>query len=246
MHPWHWKCVYVCRWRSKAYVLLTVVDYAINELREAIRSGKIEPGERLVVRNIAKMLCISSGPVREAIRRLTGEGLVEIVPHKGASVRKVSAADVGDIFELREAVEGLAARLAARRMTAEQKQQLVSTLAELDRHYLNKDTDGYLLSNLAFHRLIYESAQNERLQTMAQQLVLPIYQFRLPHRMRGSGRPASQLEHHAIAATLLTGDEDAAAAAMQNHIRSSGANLRATLEQIEALSPKRRRKRSTG
>lgn len=90
----------------------TVVDCAIHALREAIRTGKLEPGQRLIVADISRMLNVSGGPVREAIRRLTGEGLVQIVPHRGASVRKVSSSEIKELFELREAVEGLAARLA--------------------------------------------------------------------------------------------------------------------------------------
>lgn len=222
----------------------TVVDFTIDALREAIRSGQLEPGQRLVVGEITQMLSVSSGPVREAIRRLTGEGLVEIVPHRGASVRKISGTDIEEIFELREAIEGLAARLAARHITGNQKAQLIEILGDLDRHDLSDDPEGYLMANQAFHTLIYQIGRNERVQTLAMQLILPIYQLRLPHRMSGGSRQTAHREHHAIAATLLTENEDAAAAAMEHHIRSSGANLRASIEASEAQAPRRRRARS--
>src|ERR1700716_1155716 len=96
----------------------TVVEHTISALRDAIRDGRVAPGQRLVVADITKMLGVSNGPVREAIRRLTGEGLVEITPHRGASVRKFTPDDVREIFQLREVIEGLAARLSARKMPA--------------------------------------------------------------------------------------------------------------------------------
>ncbi|WP_120107468.1 GntR family transcriptional regulator [Tsuneonella suprasediminis] len=222
----------------------TVVDHAIDTLREAIRSGQFEPGSRLVIADIGKRLSISSGAVREAIRRLTGEGLVEIVPHRGASVRKVTGTDVAEIFELREAIEGLAARLAARRMDADGRARLRAILADLDRHDVDDDAENYLIANQAFHQLIYSIAANDRVRTLAMQLILPLYQLRLPHRMAGDAREVAHLEHHAIAATLMVGDEDAAAAAMMRHIRSSGANLRAAVELLEAPRKRRRAPRS--
>ena len=219
----------------------TVVDSAIHALREAIRTGQLEPGQRLVVADVSRMLNVSGGPVREAIRRLTGEGLVEIVPHRGASVRKISSSEIKELFELREAVEGLAARLAARRITPEQKEIFSNIVADLDRCHALADGENYLIANQAFHQLIYTACGNEQVRALALQLVLPIYQLRIPHRLIGDDGLTTHLEHHAIAATLLAQDEDAAAAAMQRHIRNSAASLQATLESAEPPRVRRRR-----
>src|SRR3982074_2617130 len=94
----------------------TVVEHTISALRDAIRDGRVAPGQRLVVADITKMLGVTNGPAREAIRRLTGEGLVEIIPHRGASVREFTSGGVYDISQFREVIEGLAARLAAEKM----------------------------------------------------------------------------------------------------------------------------------
>src|ERR1700716_154277 len=90
----------------------TVVEYTIGSLRNAIGEGRLAPGQRLVVADVTKMFGVSAGPVREAIRRLTGEGLVDITPHRGATVRQFSTGEVREIFEVREMIEGLAAKLA--------------------------------------------------------------------------------------------------------------------------------------
>ena len=91
----------------------TVVEHVIRSIREAIQTGRLAQGERLVVADVARMFGVSVGPVREAIRRLTGDGLVVFTPHRGASVRAYTERDVRDVFQLREAIEGYAAKLAA-------------------------------------------------------------------------------------------------------------------------------------
>src|SRR5262249_54932236 len=91
----------------------TVVEHVIKSIRESVRQGRLAQGERLVVADLAKAFGVSVGPVREAIRRLAGEGLLEFTPHCGASVRAYTERDVREIFQVRGAIEGLAARLAA-------------------------------------------------------------------------------------------------------------------------------------
>lgn len=211
----------------------TVVDYTIDALREAIRSGRLVPGQRLVVADITAMFSVSAGPVREAIRRLTGEGLIEIIPHRGASVRQITLQDLKEIFELRSAVEGLAARLAAGRVDAF-RGELERLLAEMDRLALAEDSEGFVANNTAFHDLIYRMAGNERVRTLASQLILPIYQLRLPHRMGLSALHLSHSDHKIIAAALLASDGDAAEAAMRRHIAHAGEGLK---DMLASLAP---------
>ncbi len=210
----------------------TVVDYAIDALREAIRSGRLVPGQRLVVADITAMLSVSAGPVREAIRRLTGEGLIEIVPHRGASVRRITSHDLKEIFELREAVEGLAARLAAER-SAPFRDQLKALMQEMAQLASAEDIERYVVNNTAFHDLVYRMSGNERVRTLAAQLVLPIYQVRLPQRMPLSELHISHNDHKEIAAALLAGDGEAAEAAMRRHIGHARHGLEETLAAIE-------------
>lgn len=219
----------------------TVVDYTIDALRDAIRSGRLAPGQRLVVADITSMLSVSAGPVREAIRRLTGEGLIEIVPHRGASVRQITLRDLEEIFELRGAVEGLAARLAAQHASEDGfLDELHTLMEEMTVHATSEDVTGYLRTNTAFHDLIYRMSGNDRLRTLAAQLVMPVYQVRLPQRMDRAAMQISFRDHKIIAAALTKGDGDAAEAAMRVHVAQAGEGLKETLAAFEP--PQRRSK----
>lgn len=208
----------------------TVVDYAIYELREAMRTGRLAPGQRLIVADITAMLGVSAGPVREAIRRLTGEGLIEIVPHRGASVRQITLRDIEEIFELRGVVEGLAARLAAERPCDKDcLVELAQLMEDMGTFVANDDAEGYLRINTAFHDLIYRMSGNDRLRTLATQLILPVYQVRLPQRMDRSAMAISYRDHKKIAAALMKKNGDAAEAAMRSHVAQAGEGLKQTL-----------------
>ena len=215
----------------------TVVDFTIEALRDAIRAGRLVPGQRLIVGDITRMLSVSAGPVREAIRRLTGEGLVEIVPHRGASVREISREDVKEIFQLREAVEGLAGRLAAEHVASPAYiAELDAIMTEMDAIYAHEDVEGFLDNNRRFHDLIYRMAENDRLRSLAAQLILPLYQLRLPHRMHRSEMDSSHSDHHKIAAAIRAGEGDRAEQAMRAHIARSREGL---LEVVSnAMSPR--------
>jgi len=198
----------------------TVVEYAINAIREQIRDGRLAEGQRLVVAEVTRRLGVSNGPVREAIRRLTGEGLVEITPHRGAAVREFSNRDVREIFEVREVLEGLAARLAAERIGQGDRDRL-RALHEESKAVL-AGGKGYIDHNQSFHEMIYALAGNERVREQARQLTLPIYRRRLHHLMDPGYARASAAEHALIVEAILEGDGAAAERAMRNHIRNSG------------------------
>jgi DNA-binding GntR family transcriptional regulator len=214
----------------------TVVEYTINALREAIREGRLAQGQRLVVADITKRFGVSNGPVREAIRRLTGEGLVEIVPHRGATVREFGREDLIEIYQVREVLEGLAAGLAAKRIdVGDHRKRFEAVMTGV----AEEGGRAYIEHNHAFHELIYEMAGNRRVREQAQQLVLPIYRQRLHNLMNPEQARPSAAEHRRIAAAILAGDAAKAEAEMRKHIRNSG---KAILEAIEAPQTAERRR----
>jgi DNA-binding GntR family transcriptional regulator len=200
----------------------TVVEQTIAAMRERIRDGRFAQGQRLVVAEVTRELGVSAGPVREAIRRLTGEGLIEIEPHRGASVRTLTPKDLREIFELREAVEGLAARLAAERIGAGGHRAALEALLTQMRRVLADQGRGYIEHNHDFHELIYRISGNDRLGETAAQLTLPIYRLRYHDRMDRSYVRTSAAEHELIAEAILEGDGLRAERTMRNHIRNSG------------------------
>lgn len=208
----------------------TVVDYTIEVLREAIRSGRFAQGQRLIVADITRMFSVSAGPVREAIRRLTGEGLIEIVPHRGASVREISSEDIREIFELREAIEGLAASLAATRGNEPSyRARLEKLISDADDLVAANDRISYLDNNRKFHDLIYEMSHNGRLSALASQLILPMYQLRLPERMHPDDMTTSHEHHLAIAKAIIACNPESAQRAMIAHLHWSGQGLMAVV-----------------
>ncbi len=211
----------------------TVVGYTIDALRDAIREGRLAPGQRLVVADLTSMLGVSNGPVREAIRRLTGEGLVEIVPHRGAAVRVFDSADLREIFDIREVLEGLAARLAAERTGAAGRDPELAAMVVGMRAIL-EDGPAYIAHNRAFHKLIYALAGNARLSEQAGQLTLPLYRWQFHTLMDPAYARVSASEHEEIAAAILAGDGARAERAMRNHVDSSGRAMIDAAREAEA------------
>jgi len=212
----------------------SAVEHAIDTIREKIRRGEFVPGQRLIVADLTRLLNVSPGPVREAIRRLTGEGLVEVQPNRGAIVRQLTAREVADIFDLREVVEGLLARQSAKHIrqanhhaTIEDIMQRMAATRE------QADVTGYSDLNQEFHNAIYRIADNERAAEISQQLAMPLYQFRFHHFMDVAMMNNSYREHEQIAKAILEGDSVNAERFMRMHVRNSGMMI---LETVPAFA----------
>ncbi len=207
----------------------TVVEYAIRALRDAIREGRLAQGQRLVVADVTKMLGVSNGPVREAIRRLTGEGLVEITPNRGAAVREYNSRDVAEIFQVREVLEGLASRLAAENIgKGDNRKRLRTSMAEM--RTVLRTGQLYVSHNQSFHELIYDMAENTLIREQSRQLVLPIYRFHYHSFMDPGYAEISAAEHQSIAEAIFDADGPRAEHMMQNHIHNSGCAMLQALD----------------
>ncbi len=136
-------------------------DIVFESMREAIIQGVLRPGERLMEIQLAEEMGVSRTPVREAIRKLELEGFVVMIPRKGAYVAGVSLKDMADVFEIRAALEGLAAGLAAERITDEELEQMERVL--LFDESQEPDLEQIVASDTDFHALVYKSSRNERL-----------------------------------------------------------------------------------
>lgn len=169
-------------------------EIVFESMREAILSGVLQPGERLMEIQLAEEMGVSRTPVREAIRKLELENFVVMIPRKGAYVAGVSSKDVADVFEIRSALEGLAAGLAAERITEDELEQMERVLfyraseGELDLEQIVKsDTD--------FHALVYSASRNERLIQILANLREQIQRFRATS-LAVPGRNKLALEEH--------------------------------------------------
>lgn len=211
----------------------TVVESAIRTIREAIHSGRFAPGEHLVVADLQHLLGISAGPVREAIRRLAGEGLLDVVPHRGAMVRSFSERDVRDYFQLREAIEGAAARFAADNMRhAGYEARMRAIHAELREATADRSKAGekkLAAARQAFHDCLYDMSGNQRLAEVARQLTYPTFATRYRRLMKKRDE-ASLREHGEIIEAVLAGNGTLAERLMRKHLRNVETALSEAIE----------------
>jgi DNA-binding GntR family transcriptional regulator len=198
----------------------STVDQVVQQLKDAIRDGRLEPGRRLVQEELVEEFKVSRGPVREALRRLAADGIVELKFNSGASVRLFSRAEVLAIEEAREAVEGMSARLAAQRFAKAGRRVELDRLCEaMDQAAAEGAKRTFLTLNESFHDLIFAISGNDVLRHFASQLHTPllVHQFRA---FEGNDwMPLANAEHMAIAEALRRGDADKAETEMRAHLR---------------------------
>lgn len=213
-------------------------DQAMDKLMELIMNGDLLPGERIQEATLARQLGISRGPLREAISRLEGRQLLQRLPHIGVRVADPTPAEIGEAYMIREALEVLACRLAAERMTDADIERLDTILG---RHFQDEDSkvsSGYYNASgdRDFHLQIARTAGSKRLEAM---LMGDIYQLLLISRHLRRGRTeAAYNEHREVFDALSKRDPDAAEAAMRNHIR----NARQSVMDAIAEAPNRGKK----
>lgn len=170
-------------------------DLVFENLREAITSGQLAPGQRLMELQLADDLGVSRTPVREAIRKLELEGLVIMVPRKGAYVAELSIKDMVEVFEMRAALDGLAASLAAKRITEEEIECLERLLVEIRDHIQREDLEACIQADTTFHEHLYKASRNTRLAQTIGNLREQIQIFRTTSLGR-PGRMSLALDEH--------------------------------------------------
>ena len=141
----------------------TEVERAIRLLREAILRGDYKPGQRLPQKELTKKLGMSPTPIREALRILEAQGLLERVPYKGAYVAEASPDESEEISVIRSALEGLATRLAVPNLTGEDIADLESLMEEMEEAWQQMSLGRVRRINYRFHSLIYQKAGSQRL-----------------------------------------------------------------------------------
>jgi DNA-binding GntR family transcriptional regulator len=164
-------------------------------LREAIIQGQLKPGERLMELQLAEELGVSRTPVREAIRKLELEGFVVMLPRKGAYVAGITDKDITDVFEVRAALEALAAGLAAERITDRELERLERSVVQISELTEQPDLDALVQEDAQFHEIIYRASRNQRLSQILTNLQEQIQRFRLTTLSR-PGRTREALEEH--------------------------------------------------
>jgi DNA-binding GntR family transcriptional regulator len=207
----------------------------VAELRQAILSGQLKPGERLVEERLAEGLGVSRNPVREAIRALASEGLVEVTARRGASVLKLSEQEARETIEVRALLEGHNARLAARHRDKEIIRRIEKVLSRGTRAVAADRFDQLLELNQEFHRELYAAGRNTVLGELVQKLRERTAMLFAPTDPARQAR--SWQDHAAILRAVIDGDERAAASLAAEHVMRAGADYLFGLDAGEMIMP---------
>jgi DNA-binding GntR family transcriptional regulator len=224
-----------------------LVGTIVRRLESAIFEGDLAPGTKLSEQALARALGVSRGPLREAISRLEGRKLIERTPNIGARVAELSLSDLADLLVAREALEGIACRYAAERMTDNELSELQRLLTEHGGQQSIRDGTGYYQESkdFDFHFRIIKGSRNRRIIDM---LCGDLYDLLRVYRYKSStmnGRAERAFEEHKrIIAALLARDPDKAEAAMRQHIRNARTHIEHRLHKGETAEPRKDSSRS--
>lgn len=206
----------------------TLSDDAFERIQEAIVTGQIAPGSRISEQYLSGTFGIGRGPLREAIRRLEGRRLVVRVPHAGVRVASLSYAELIELYHVREALEGMACRLAAQNISEEEIAGLRQVLAMHEQHGGLHTNESYYQQegDLDIHYLIIQGSRNRLLSDM---LCGDLYHLLRMYRYRYSVAPARPqqafAEHHRIIQAIAERDAELAEMLMRRHISASRRNI---------------------
>lgn len=223
---------------SRPLVPITLDNYkplrelVFESLRDAIMAGKLKPGERLMEIQLAEDLGVSRTPVREAIRKLELEGFVVMIPRKGAYVAGISMKDIADVFEIRGALEGLAASLAAERATEEEIEEMERELVRISDCIEQDDLGALVQVDTDFHAILFRASRNDRLIQILSHLREQIQRFRTASLARPGRNRIALDEHKEIVEALSKRDPDLSRARAMEHIENAENSMMDILREL--------------
>ena len=206
----------------------TLAERVFHQLQGAIVRGELVPGSKITEPGLAATYGISRGPLREAMRRLEAHRLIERVPHVGARVVKLTMPELLELFDVREALESIAARLAATHMTPEEIAGLRDVLAVHEgQHDLQRGEAYYQREgDLDFHYRIVKGSHNRMLiNLLCDDLYYLVRLYRTQFSASGARPHKAFVEHHRIVDAIEAGDAELAELLMRRHVAASRANV---------------------
>jgi DNA-binding GntR family transcriptional regulator len=215
---------------------MKISDQLRETIEEQIATGELPPGCALDEATLAEQHGVSRTPVREALIQLAAEGLIEIRPRRGAVVTSIGPGRLLEMFEVMAELEAMCARLAARRMSAAERADLLAAHQACEAARTDQDSDAYFYCNERFHAAIYAGSHNAFLSEQAQQLqrrLRPYRRLQLRVRNRIS---TSFAEHETIVNAILAGDANKASAALRDHVVVQGERFGDLLASLAELA----------
>ncbi|MDE7339505.1 MAG: GntR family transcriptional regulator [Lachnospiraceae bacterium] len=219
------------RFQTNMDEFLPLRDVVFNTLRKAILTGELKPGERLLEIQLANQLGVSRTPIREAIRKLELEGLVIMMPRRGAEVAQITEKGLRDVLEVRRALDALCAELACDRITEEEKQRFKDACDEFEKATATGDATVIAAADVALHDIIVEATRNQRLIQLINNLSEQMYRYRFEYIKDENQHNNLVEEHRMIYESIVRCDKEGAAKAAKLHIDNQESSI---IRQIRA------------
>ena len=207
------------------YPYMPLRDVVFHTLRRAIMQGDLKPGERLMEIKLANRLGVSRTPTREAIRMLELEGLVTMVPRKGAQVAEITEKDLKDVLEVRIGQEELAVKFVCQRIDDRQLRELQEASRKFAEAVQSEDLTKLAEADVNFHDLIYKATGNERLVQLLNNIREQMYRYRVEYLKDEEVRSSLVEEHNRLWKALKERDAEQAARITQEHIERQQAYI---------------------
>ena len=197
---------------------LPLRDVVFNTLRQAILTGELKPGERLMEIHLANRLGVSRTPIREAIRKLELEGLVTMIPRRGAEVAQITEKSMNDVLEVRRAMDALCVELACDRISQEELGNLKKACENFEQAVKSRDVKKVAQADVALHDIILQATGNQRLIQLVNNLSEQMYRYRFEYIKDTTQHERLIEEHRIIYESIVNKDKATASKAAKMHI----------------------------
>ncbi len=214
-------------------------ELVFTTLRQAILKGEIQPGERLMEIQLAEKMGVSRTPIREAIRKLANEGLVTMIPRKGAIVAGISEKLLMDVLQVRMTLEKMAYECAFKYITDEQIEELKTAEREFETAIRENDLVKIAESDEKFHFIIYNAAQNDKLKEILTNLRENMYRYRMEYAKNRESREKLTREHSALIDTFVRRDSVEGLKIVEEHIHNQETVILEKIKEDAAASQKK-------
>ena len=209
-------------------------EQVAQRLRQMLVEGRIPPGAKLNERELAELLNVSRTPLREAIKMLAAEGLVELLPNRGAIAVSLSEADVLNTFEVMAGLEGLSGELAAERITPQELAEIQAMQFEMMAAYTRRDLSAYYSLNARIHNAINAAAKNPVLGTVYNQVNARLQALRFRSNQDGEKWKRAMKEHEKMIEALAARDGAAMREVLLGHLRNKRDVVLEQLREVQA------------
>jgi DNA-binding GntR family transcriptional regulator len=200
---------------SSTVKFMSLADQIYDQLFQAIISGKLKPGEKLVENELCREFGTSRAPIRESFRILESEGLIVIQPRKGTYVKALTRGDIEEAFAVREALESLAAKLAVPHMTETEMNALANFIKEMDNAIKKRDSESFRKANVSFHEVFIRACRNKILEMLGKGIWMRISSM---YYQSTEGFPLSNTMHKEIWKACKNKDEVRIKKLVEEHI----------------------------